>query len=94
MRYVDLAAVVASIPEEIRDSLQTVDDAMPGKTDADKAQTAANGNASWSPVKEHLEAASNRKCWYTESKNPGCLNDVEHFRPKARVPKVGAIEHW
>jgi hypothetical protein len=26
--------------------------------------------------------------------NPGCLNDVEHFRPKARVPKEGELEHW
>lgn len=101
MRYVDLAAVIATIPQEVRDALQAVDDAMPGKTDAEKVQTAANGNAGanngvaqWTPAKPYLEAASNRKCWYTESRNPGCLNDVEHFRPKARVPKVGAIEHW
>lgn len=94
MRYIDLAAVIASIPAGIRDALQVVDDAMPAKSDAEKADTAANGNAQWSPVKIHLENASNRKCWYTESKNPGCLNDVEHFRPKARVPRAGNIEHW
>lgn len=94
MRYIDLAAVIESIPEAIRTALQAVDDAMPGKTAEEKVHVAANGNPKWSPVKPYLEAASARKCWYTESKNPGCLNDVEHFRPKARVPKEGVIEHW
>ncbi len=94
MRYIDLTAVIDSIPAEIRTALQAVDNAMPGKLDADKALTASNGNARWSPVKPFLEDASNRKCWYTESKNPGCLNDVEHFRPKARVPNEGDVEHW
>jgi len=94
VRYIDLAAVIASIPAGIRDALQVVDDAMPAKSDAEKADTAANGNAQWSPVKIHLENASNRKCWYTESKNPGCQNDVEHFRPKARMPRTGNIEYW
>ncbi|RDH84323.1 MAG: hypothetical protein DIZ78_12330 [endosymbiont of Escarpia spicata] len=79
---------------EILVTLKAVDDAMPGKSDAEKVDTAANGNDHWRPVKTHLEDASNRKCWYTESKSPGCQNDVEHFRPKARVPKEGCIEHW
>jgi hypothetical protein len=94
VRYIDLTAVIASISAGIRNALQQADGAMPGKSDADKATAASGGNARWSPVKPYLEAASSRKCWYTESKNPGCLNDVEHFRPKARVTKDGAVEHW
>ncbi len=92
--YIDLTAVIDSIPAEVRNALQAVDDAMPAKSDAEKAETAANGNQQWSPVKTHLENASNRKCWYTESKSPGCQNDVEHFRPKAKVLRGGNIEHW
>lgn len=94
MRYIDLTSVVNSIPDEIRAALQQADDAMPGKSDSDKARAASNGNVYWSPVKPFLEEVSSRKCWYTESKNPGCLNDVEHFRPKARVPEEGVIEYW
>lgn len=68
---------------------------MPAMTDADKEKTANDGNRHWSTVKQYLENASHRKCWYTESKNPGCLNDVEHYRPKAKVSDSnGQIEHW
>lgn len=95
MRYIDLNAIIASIPQVIRDNLQIVDDSMSTKTDGDKELAAGAGNTHWSPVKVSLEAASNRKCWYTESKNPGCLNDVEHFRPKAKVSDGnGGVEHW
>lgn len=94
MRYIDSVAVIGSIPEEVCNALQEIDDSMPGKSDAEKIDAAANGNIHWRQVKPHLEAASNRKCWYTESKNPGCLNDVEHFRPKARVAPEGGTEYW
>lgn len=94
MRYIDLAAVLASIPAGIRGALEVADKLMVTKSDAEKKRAAANGNAKWSPVKKYLEGASHRKCWYTESKNPGCHNDIEHFRPKARVPKEGVIEYW
>jgi len=95
VRYIDIEAVIESIPKGVRDALKVIDDSMPGKSDAEKADAWAGGNLHWTPVKVHLENASNRKCWYTESKNPGCLNDVEHFRPKARVEdKQGALEYW
>ena len=94
MRYINLTAVLDTIPKAIIDDLQEMDNEMAVKSEAEKADSAANGNGLWSPVKPYLERASKRKCWYTESKNPGCLNDVEHFRPKARVPKQGVIEHW
>lgn len=95
MRYIDLNAVIASIPAAIRNVLYGIDVSMNVKTDAEKEHAAAHGNAHWSPVKQYLENFSNRKCWYTESKNPGCLNDVEHFRPKAKVKdKLGNTDHW
>ncbi|MEZ0148595.1 MAG: hypothetical protein AB9Q19_04660 [Candidatus Reddybacter sp.] len=94
MRHIDLVAVIDSIPEGTQDALQAVDDAMLGKLDDEKAQATSKGNKHWSPVKPYLEGASNRKCWYTESKNPGCRNEVEHFRPKAKVLKDGHVEYW
>lgn len=95
MRYIDLNTVINSIPQAVRDNLQVVDQSMAAKTDANKISTASNGNVHWTPVKPHLEAISNRKCWYTESKNPGCLYDVEHYRPKAKVlDENGNVLHW
>lgn len=95
MRYINLNYVIESIPQSLKENLQALSDSMPGMTDADREAIAGNGNHHWSPVKQCLEAASNRKCWYTESKNPGCLNDVEHYRPKAKViGGNGHVEHW
>ena len=95
MRYIDLTAVIATIPVSILEKLKSVDDLMQSSTDPEKEFTASNGNTHWNPIKLHLEAASNRKCWYTESKNPGCPNDVEHFRPKGKkLAKNKKIIHW
>jgi hypothetical protein len=96
VRYIDLDVVIDTIPDEKITTLKVVDDSMPGLSDADKADRAKNGNEDWRPIKIHLERASKRKCWYTESKNAGCLNDVEHFRPKGKIhaPKKGPLIHW
>jgi len=95
MRFIDLNAVIASIPQPILANLNAIDTSMHTKTDAQKVKAAKNGNVHWTPVKVYLENASNRKCWYTESKNPGCLSDVEHFRPKGKVTdKQNIVVHW
>lgn len=95
MRYLDIQAVIGKFPQAVLDDLQAMDDSMPGRTDEEKDTAARTGNPHWAPAKPYLEAASHRKCWYTESKNPGCLNDVDHFRPKAKVlDGDGAVRHW
>lgn len=94
MRYVDLDAVLATIPQDKLDKLKRRDNALKLKNSVKKKNDIDKGNALWRPVKEHLEAATNRKCWYTESKNSGFPNEVEHFRPKGRVLKDGNIIHW
>ena len=94
MRYIDLSMCIASIPLPERLKLHRRHCKMLGATAAEKKNLAKNGNAYWSPIKQYLENASNRKCWYTESKNPGCLNDVEHFRPKGQVFEHNVLKHW
>lgn len=95
MRYVDLAAVVATIDADVLANLEEITLSMDALPDVEKAELAANGNPQWRPVKQFLEAASSRKCWYTESKNPGCHNDVEHFRPKGKIlDQQGNLVHW
>ncbi|MDO9616223.1 MAG: hypothetical protein Q7J43_00910 [Pseudomonas sp.] len=95
MRHIDIAAVIAGAPKEILALLKRADTSIQSLSDEKKITRSKNGNSKWSKIKAHLEEASNRKCWYTESKNPGCLNDVEHYRPKGRVEdKNGSLIHW
>lgn len=95
MRHIDIASVIAGAPQKSLKTLKSAETLMQSLSDADKAALAKKGNSKWSKIKAHLENSSNRKCWYTESKNPGCLNDVEHFRPKGRVEDdKGTLIHW
>lgn len=95
MRHIDITAVIAAAPQNILNILKSAETRMQSLSEVNRATLAKNGNSKWSKIKPHLENSSNRKCWYTESKNPGCLNDVEHFRPKGRVEDDnGTLIHW
>ena len=95
MRYIDIEAVITTIPRGILDDLQAMDDSMPDRTDEVKEDTARHGGVHWTPVRQYLADASHGKCWYTESRNPGALYDVDHFRPKGKVLNGdGSINHW
>jgi len=94
MRYIDLSKFVASLPRRERQRLRGLNNSMIGMADDDKKDFAKNGNRHWSPIKTYLEKMSRRKCWYTESKNPGFPNEVEHFRPKGQVVENDIIKHW
>jgi hypothetical protein len=41
--------------------------------------------AAWTAFRSVFEDVYGRKCWYTESRNPGTDDDIDHFRPKNRV---------
>lgn len=41
--------------------------------------------AIWRALLSTLGALSQKKCWYSESRNPACDMNVDHFRPKNRV---------
>jgi hypothetical protein len=94
MRYIDINQVLAQIPAEVKSELNKKHSVLVAGNDKKKQQIINRGNITWRRVKNTLEQANNRKCWYTESKNPGCLNDVEHFRPKAKVENNGSIDYW
>lgn len=48
----------------------------------------------WTALRSHMAKLSSDKCWYTESKNPGTDNDVDHYRPKNSVAvQKGEAEH-
>lgn len=95
MRYIDLNAAIASVPAPILKKLHSANVAMNVKSDEKKEVAASKGNVYWTPVKKYFEAVSERKCWYTESRNSGCVNDVEHFRPKGKkLSSSKQVAHW
>ena len=95
MRYIDINQVCDDIPAEVITDLENKHQATVDGDDQTKQTIIGNGNTTWRRVKGCLEEASKRKCWYTESKNPGCLNDVDHFRPKAKKSKSdGEVDYW
>jgi hypothetical protein len=95
MRYINIDEVMNAIPQNIKTDLQKKNEEASNGDDQTKRKIIRNGNLTWRQIKNCLNDASNRKCWYTESKNPGCHNDVDHFRPKAKkLKKNGEIDYW
>ena len=51
--------------------------------------------ALWRELKKGLGELSDRKCWYSESRNPTADKEVDHFRPKASVDGDGTHDgYW
>ena len=49
----------------------------------------------WRALKERLADLGSRKCWYSESKNPGSDKEIDHFRPKLAVEEDSTHEgYW
>jgi hypothetical protein len=95
MRFMDLDQLLNDANQDVVSALGLKDQSILTKTDLQKSEAVAAGNRHWRPMKEELERLVGRKCWYTESKNSGCLNDLEHFRPKGKVTdNNGTLIHW
>jgi len=95
MRYIDINLLLTRIPAVVMNELKTQHQKLLDGDNQAKQEVIDGGSATWRKVKNNLEEISNRKCWYTESKNPGCLNDVDHFRPKAKNKNAnGVVQYW
>jgi hypothetical protein len=94
MRYIDINAVLSRIPLKIINRLAKKDLMLVSSNDQTKQAIITHGKQSWTAVRSILDEASYGKCWYTESINPGCLNDVDHFRPKGKVENDDEPNYW
>jgi hypothetical protein len=95
MRFININNVLPNLPPAVVAALANKHQELVNGSDAIKTSVIAAGNATWAQVKLTFENSSNRKCWYTESKNPGCVNDVDHFRPKGRMnDDAGNLKFW
>jgi hypothetical protein len=97
VRFVDLEELraqqgVVQLIEKAEEAARTVADELdPTRRAALIDQQRTRWNAFRGPL-EHLIGS---KCWYTESRNPGTDDDVDHFRPKSRVAEApGHGGYW
>jgi uncharacterized protein (TIGR02646 family) len=85
VRFIDLE----ELKPRIRDLIPPLEEAQAEvnkETDPElRAALIRRYRPRWVALREAFDAFSYGKCWYTESKNPGSDDDIDHFRPKGRV---------
>lgn len=95
MKYININNVKAQIPAAVITALNRLHQRADAGDDQVKQDVIDAGNPTWRLTRQYLENASNRKCWYTESRNSGFIYDVDHFRPKGKVvDDEDLIIHW
>ena len=85
MRHIDLSAIRHQISTEIA-ALDTANTRIACESNPHRRhQLLARWRRLWIALRAPFEQLSFHKCWYTESKNPGTDDDVDHYRPKSSV---------
>lgn len=103
MRYIDLDLLVGRADAQaLIDEAEAARLEIMGAPDAASRSTliAANRHR-WVAFRSAFQEVFGDKCWYTESRNPGTDDDVDHYRPKGRIadlPRHGGYWwealHW
>ena len=82
----DAASEVQEVFSRTETLLGQNPDATQIKQIAAERRAAINNHSDlWSNIKGIYEDYFYKKCWYTESLNPGSSKDMDHFRPKLEV---------
>jgi uncharacterized protein (TIGR02646 family) len=96
VRYVDIDSVraqpgVEALIEAARRAQAKVDETGQG----DRAKVIKDCRTYWVAFRPAFEQVLGRKCWYTESHNPGSDDDIDHYRPKGGVAECPQHEgYW
>jgi hypothetical protein len=87
VRYVDLDSIRGSHDAEARIAdAEAARLSVEAETDAAARAELIKANRNcWVAFRPAFERILGRKCWYTESTNPGTDDDVDHYRPKLSV---------
>ncbi len=97
MRYIDLDLLVGR--PDVQPLIEATEAARQAVSAAGDAATrraliAAN-RGQWVAFRSVFQAVFGEKCWYTESRNPGTDDDVDHYRPKGRIAeRPGHGGYW
>jgi hypothetical protein len=87
VRYIDLDLLIGRADTQpLIDAANAARQAILAAPDAAarRALIAANRER-WVAFRPFLQQIFGEKCWYTESKNPGTDDDIDHYRPKGRI---------
>lgn len=88
MRFIDQEKLRPRVLGVI-DAFATAQAAVDAELDPIKrAELLAKRPSTWAELRDIFSEYSHGKCWYTECKNPGTDDDLDHFRPKSRVNDV------
>ena len=93
MRFIDLS--IAARDPKVIPLIERAEEARQAVLAEENAETRRNLIRSrhevWVDFRTHFERIYGAKCWYTESKNPGTDDDIDHYRPKGAL--VGQDDH-
>ena len=86
MRFIDLD-IVASDPAvaPLIDRAEAARESILQVPESGRAALIGANRKVWVGFRPHFERIYGRKCWYTESQNPGTDDDIDHYRPKGAV---------
>lgn len=87
MRFIDQEQLMPLVRDHLP-ALEAARREIEAASPEDRADVLRRRAGVWTALREALSAVSSGKCWYTESKNLGTDDDVDHFRPKSRVDGV------
>ncbi|MDO8210965.1 hypothetical protein [Conexibacter sp. CPCC 206217] len=90
MKFIDLdlvlrdaqAQMLIETAEAVRGELRAAPDA------ASRRELMRTKRAAWADFRALFERTYGAKCWYTESKNPGTDDDIDHYRPQRSVAEA------
>jgi len=87
MRFIDLDALIGRRETQpLIDAAEAARQAISAAPDAAarKVLIAASRDR-WVAFRPEMQKIFGDKCWYTESRNPGTDDDIDHYRPKGRI---------
>lgn len=97
MRYIDLDLLVGRPDAQpLIDAAEAARHAICSAGDAATRKALIKANRErWVAFRLMFQNVFGEKCWYTESRNPGTDDDVDHYRPKGRIAELpGHGGYW
>jgi len=101
MQCIDLTTILKEIKKDKKDwfikvkaLMKTIRAAKP--EERSKIISKASSQRLWKELKPYFEKASNKKCWYCESRQSRSDKAVDHFRPKGAIrdDSLGHVGYW
>jgi uncharacterized protein (TIGR02646 family) len=95
MIFINIGALRNQLPEQWEARARRALDEIRPLLPEERAAAISERAPLWREIKDKLEALSNGKCWYCESRQSRSDMAVDHFRPKNQVAESeGHLGYW